>query len=306
MGVFVFLSVRKFLLSMFRYLFPVHILLVGCAAQIDSAPPLPPGPPPPHVVQDDESSNLQHELNNLPVPPPNTSYGDHLAQYQELLDKLNWLNTTALEETQLRKGDWTAAFDAEENGWYFFNNVTNTSTWNPPEEFKALYAAHELRNGEDVGRLDGRGTVYFYNYELQSGGNFTQALKDNLKEQKLYNNIVKDFIEAYAIKSLCWLGLNLMLYGGTMFYDGFRRKRRDTNQLRDYLGGVSRALDNSQTWNDLMTQSEEEGRDWQDIVEDTLAELEEDLEKKWITDLDQRRQLEAELAYPIFKSFGIE
>ena len=54
-----------------------------------------------------------------------------------------------------------------------------------------------------------------------------------------------------------------------------------------------------------MTQSEEEGRDWQDIVEDTLAELEEDLEKKWISDLDQRRQLEAELAYPIFKSFGI-
>ena len=108
-----------------------------------------------------------------------------------------------------------------------------------------MYAAHELRNGEDVGRLDGRGTVYFYNYQLESGGNFTQALKDNLKEQKLYNNIVKDFIEAYAIKSLGWLGLNLMLYGGTMFYDGFRRKR-DTNQLRDYLGGVSRALDNSQ------------------------------------------------------------
>ena len=182
---------------------------------------------------------------------------------QDILDKLNWLNSTDLEETQLKEGDWTAAFDAEENGWYFFNkyvgglnsienmlfipSVTNTSTWSPPEEFKALYLAHELRNGDDIGRLDERGIIYFNGVELTTGGNFTQALKDNIKEQKLYTNIVKDFIEAYAIKAVGWLGLNVILYGGTMFYDGFGfRRKRDADGQKDYFGGVNRALQSSQ------------------------------------------------------------
>ena len=128
-----------------------------------------------------------------------------------------------------------------------YYSATNISTWSPPEEFKALYLAHELRTGNDVGRLDERGTVYVSGFELTTGGNFTQALKDNIKEQKFYENIVKDFIEAYAIKTVGWLGLNVLLYGGSMFYDGFgARKKRDTNVQDDYFGGVNRALESSQ------------------------------------------------------------
>ena len=95
--------------------------------------------------------------------------------------------------------------------------------------------------------MDQRGTVYVSGIELENGGNFTQGLRDNLKEQALYNNIVKDFIEAYAIKTVGWLGLNVILYGGTMFYDGFGlRRKRDTTVQNDYFGGVNRALETSQ------------------------------------------------------------
>ena len=130
---------------------------------------------------------------------------------------------------------------------FYLHSVTNASTWNPPEEFKALYEAHELGSGDEIGRLDGRGTVYFSGIELENGGNFSQALRDNLKEQNLYKNIVKDFIETYALKTVGWFGLNVLLYGGTMFYDGFGlRKKRDLTQPQDYFGGVNQALEESQ------------------------------------------------------------
>ena len=129
-------------------------------------------------------------------------------------------------------------------------SVTNISTWDPPEEFKALYLAHELRTGNDAGRLDERGIIYVNGLELTNGGNFTQAIKDNLKEQKFYENIVKDFIEAYALKTVGWFGLNVILYGGSMFYDGFgTRKKRDLGDKEDYFGGVNRALESSQVNN---------------------------------------------------------
>ena len=44
-----------------------------------------------------------------------------------------------------------------------------------------------------------RGSVIVNGLSLKSGGNFTQALKDNLKEQSLYKNIVKDVI-TFGIK----------------------------------------------------------------------------------------------------------
>ena len=133
-------------------------------------------------------------------------------------------------------------------------SVTNISSWNPPEEFKALYLAHELKNTENAARLDERGIVYVSGIELTTGGNFSQAIRDNLKEQALYNNIVKDFIEAYALKTVGWLGLNVILYGGTMFYDGFGlRRKRDTTLRRDYFGGVNRALETSEVcWLNLV------------------------------------------------------
>jgi len=282
------------------------LLLCFTLANSDpTPPPLPPGPPPPQAIQDEFVPEFENG-SELPIPPPEISYNDHLANYQDILDKLNWLNSTDLEETQLKDGDWTAAFDAEENGWYFFNNITNTSTWSPPEEFKALYLAHELRNGDDIGRLDERGILYFNGVELTTGGNFTQALKDNIKEQTLYKNIVKDFIEAYAIKTVGWLGLNVILYGGTMFYDGFGfRRKRDTDSQKDYFGGVNRALESSQTWKELIDISEEEGKDWENIIDDTMIDIEEDLERLWIKDLDKRHQFEANIAYPVFKFFGV-
>ena len=114
-----------------------HILFTFCLADTDvTPPPLPPGPPPPEAIQDEFIPEFELE-SDLPIPPPEKSYSDHLASYQvllnrktskgnyfdpqEILDKINWLNSTELEEIQLREGDWTAAFDAEENGWYFFN-----------------------------------------------------------------------------------------------------------------------------------------------------------------------------------------
>merc|ERR1712083_58335 len=291
-------------MALFTLFLCLPIFFACCSADNSATPPpLPPGPPPPPEASQDEFV----PESDLPLPPPSTSYTEHLAGYQEILDKLNWLNSTDLEQTQLREGDWTAAFDVEENGWYFFNNVTNISTWDPPEEFKALYLAHELRNADDAGRLDERGIIYVNGLELTNGGNFTQALKDNIKEQKFYENIVKDFIEAYAIKTVGWLGLNVILYGGSMFWDGFgTRKKRDTSIQNDYFGGVNRALESSQTWKELIEKAEEEGRDWENIIDDTMIDVEEDLEALFIKDLDKRHQLEASIAYPIFKFFGVD
>ena len=44
-----------------------------------------------------------------------------------------------------------------------------------------------------------RGTVIVNGIQLTDGGNFTQAVRDNLKEHQLYKNIVKDFI-TFGIK----------------------------------------------------------------------------------------------------------
>ena len=60
-----------------------------------------------------------------------------------------------------------------------------------------------------------------------------------------------------------------------------------------------------QTWKQLITKSNEEGRDWENIIDDTLLDLEGDLEKLWIKDLDKRHQFEANIAYPLFKFFGV-
>jgi len=288
-------------MALYTFIFCLSIFYIPCYSA--TPPPLPPGPPPPFPPQEE---NLPDS--DLPIPPPDTSYNEHLAGYQEILDQLNWLNSTDLEETQLREGDWTAAYDTEENGWYFFNNETNVSTWDPPEEFKALYLAHELRTAHDAGRFDDRGIIYANGIELENGGNFTQAIKDNLKEQKFYENIVKDFIEAYAIKTVGWLGLNVILYGGSMFWDGFgtRKKRDIAAENEDYFGGVNRALESSQTWRELIDKAEEEGRSWENIIEETMLDVEEDLETLWKKDLDKRHQFEATIAYPIFKFFGVD
>ena len=124
--------------------------------------------------------------------------------------------------------------------------VSNVSTYEAPTEFTALAAATAA--GEAAGRLDPRGTVYVGGLELTSGGNFTQALKDNLKEHSLYKNIVKDAIQTYVVQTVGWFGLNILLYGGTMLYDGFgtERKKRTAELPADYFGGVKRTLDESQ------------------------------------------------------------
>ena len=51
--------------------------------------------------------------------------------------------------------------------------------------------------------------------------------------------------------------------------------------------------------------SEEEGKDWENIIDDTMIDLEEDLESLWIKDLDKRHQFEANIAYPVFNFFGV-
>ena len=55
-----------------------------------------------------------------------------------------------------------------------------------------------------------------------------------------------------------------------------------------------------------MEKAEEEGRGWDNIIEETLVDFEEDLENLWKRDLDKRHQFEASIAYPIFKFFGVD
>ena len=94
-----------------------------------------------------------------------------------------------------------------------------------------------------------RGTVIVNGITLKNGGNFTQAVKDNLKEQSLYKNIVKDVI-TFGIK-VCtteaeydrqksekfqfggWTSLSMLLYGGNIFTNGLGRKRRDADHSAD-------------------------------------------------------------------------
>ena len=100
-----------------EYIF--EIPSVCTRAEEDQPPPRPPGPPPPPQVNPPKSGALLGS--NAPVPPPPTSYQEHLASYQEIIDQVNLLNSTDLEDITLSNGDWTAAWDTEENNWYFHN-----------------------------------------------------------------------------------------------------------------------------------------------------------------------------------------
>ena len=55
----------------------------------------------------------------------------------------------------------------------------------------------------------------------------------------------------------------------------------------------------------MIQKAEEEGKDWENVIDDTMFDVEEDLENLWIKDLDQRHRFEADIAYPLFKYFGV-
>ena len=55
----------------------------------------------------------------------------------------------------------------------------------------------------------------------------------------------------------------------------------------------------------MIEKAEYEGKNWENVIDDTLLDLEGDLEKLWIKDLDKRHQFEANIAYPLFKLFGV-
>ena len=102
------------------------------------------------------------------------------------------------------------------------NKVHNYSSWERPKNINNIVfdipydsdegveslknilncEEHEHAGCEAVARSmtsQARGSVIVNGLALKSGGNFTQALKDNLKEQSLYKNIVKDVI-TFGIK----------------------------------------------------------------------------------------------------------
>jgi len=143
--------------------------------------------------------------------------------------------------------EWVAYWDDLETHWFFFNKVHNYSSWERPKNiqnviFDIPYDSEEgVESLKDILKCDqfehsgceavarsmvsqARGTVIVNGITLTNGGNFTQALKDNLKEQSLYKNIVKDVI-TFGIKFGGWTSLSMLLYGGNIF--GLKRKRRD-------------------------------------------------------------------------------
>jgi len=144
--------------------------------------------------------------------------------------------------------EWVAYWDDIESHWFFFNKIHNYSSWEKPkniqniifdipydsdegvESLKTILNCEEYEHAgcEAVARSmtsQARGTVIVNGIQLKDGGNFTQALKDNLKEHSLYKNIVKDII-TFGIKFGGWTTLSMALYGGNIL-TAAGRKRRD-------------------------------------------------------------------------------
>jgi len=159
-------------------------------------------------------------------------------------------------KSALRIGDWTAQWSQADRAWYYYNHNSKVSTWLKPTDLRHVIFANpqenEIIDRNDVfdgetsekdetvgGWLDNlsslvldfvpnpwgaektkntldRGDTNVLGLELASGGTFTEALTETLKESAMYKNVVKESL-TFGFKLGGWALLNFVLYQGAIF-----------------------------------------------------------------------------------------
>lgn len=179
-------------------------------------------------------------------------------------------------KSALRIGDWTAQWSQADRAWYYYNHNTKVSTWLKPPDLRHVIFANpkenEITNRNDVvvvetpekdvtvgGWLDNlsnmvidlvpnpwggektkntvdRGDSNVFGLELDSGGTFSEAFTETLKESAMYKNVVKETL-TFGLKLGGWTLLNFLLYQGAIFQSSALQRFFGPDSGRSFQSG---------------------------------------------------------------------